>query len=238
MEKEEMNEETKVKNRKWLKYVILGIFLIVIIVVTVLLTKIITPYIEDLGKYGYFGVFILGVITNASVIIPVPIISLPILTGVASQFDPYSIAVVYALGATLGESVSYGAGSIGRKIIDKIVKKKIISNNSFLSQGKKVVEKYTGLAMLNEEKNRKEGFYHRLERWLGKITKKWLKKYGGLAIFVLALQPILPFDVAGIIAGSVKYPYWKFFTFCFAGRTIKYIIMIVLGIELWKVIFH
>ena len=38
----------------------------------------------------------------------------------------------------------------------------------------------------------------------------WMKRHGSWGIFLISLQPILPFDVAGLLAGASKLPLWKF----------------------------
>ena len=235
--KEAVIKLARAKNRQTILILLIAVFLIAITVVTVFIGRAINPYIRGFGQYGYLGAFLLGLIINASVLVPVPIIVTPLLTGLAAEHDPYSIAVAYALGATFGESVSYGVGSVVVARITRI-KEWIIAKDSFYSQAGRWLGKYSGLTMLRKEQDRKEGFYQRLVRWLRPRTEKWLKKYGGWAIFVLALQPVFPFDVAGIVAGAAKYPYYKFFIFCFAGRIVKYIVMIGGGIEVWRLIFH
>lgn len=57
----------------------------------------------------------------------------------------------------------------------------------------------------------------------------WLKRYGGLAVFVFALLPILIFDLLGIVAGSFKFPLWKFILACWAGRLIRCLVEAYLG---------
>ena len=51
----------------------------------------------------------------------------------------------------------------------------------------------------------------------------WVKDKGPLMISILALQPFLPFEVAGLVAGSLKMPIGKFFLATLAGSSIKYI---------------
>ena len=46
----------------------------------------------------------------------------------------------------------------------------------------------------------------------------WMKRYGSITIFAFALAPFLPFDVAGIAAGTLKFPFWKFVAATIAGR--------------------
>ncbi len=59
--------------------------------------------------------------------------------------------------------------------------------------------------------------------------EKWIQRWGAWAIFVLGIQPVLPFDVAGIIAGTAKMPVRKFLLALWAGRFPKYIIFAYLG---------
>jgi membrane protein YqaA with SNARE-associated domain len=57
----------------------------------------------------------------------------------------------------------------------------------------------------------------------------WMKRHGMLAIFLMSLQPILPFDVAGLVSGAAKMPIWKFLLPCWAGRFPKYLAACYLG---------
>ena len=53
----------------------------------------------------------------------------------------------------------------------------------------------------------------------------WMDRYGPLAVFLISLQPILPFDVAGLLAGASRMPLWKFLLACWAGKFPKYILL-------------
>ncbi len=57
----------------------------------------------------------------------------------------------------------------------------------------------------------------------------WMKRHGMLAIFLMSLQPILPFDVAGLVAGAAKMPLWQFLLPCWAGRFPKYLVACLVG---------
>lgn len=54
----------------------------------------------------------------------------------------------------------------------------------------------------------------------------WVKRYGMWAISFLAFQPILPFDIAGLVAGASRMPVAKFLLACFLGKFPKYLIII------------
>ena len=43
-----------------------------------------------------------------------------------------------------------------------------------------------------------------------------------MTIFVFSLVPFF-FDLAGIAAGALRFPFWKFLLVCWLGRTILYI---------------
>ncbi len=57
--------------------------------------------------------------------------------------------------------------------------------------------------------------HNRLYRRLTALTEEWC----GLSIFLFAATP-LPFDIAGLWAGSVRYPFWRYLTLAFAGKII------------------
>jgi uncharacterized membrane protein YdjX (TVP38/TMEM64 family) len=57
----------------------------------------------------------------------------------------------------------------------------------------------------------------------------WVKRYGGLAIFLLALIPNPLFDMAGITAGALKMPVQKFLLFLWLGKVLKMLIFALLG---------
>jgi uncharacterized membrane protein YdjX (TVP38/TMEM64 family) len=53
-------------------------------------------------------------------------------------------------------------------------------------------------------------------------VEKWVKRWGWIAIFVLSIVPFF-FDIAGIIAGAMRMPVWKFFLATWLGRTVIYV---------------
>jgi membrane protein YqaA with SNARE-associated domain len=49
----------------------------------------------------------------------------------------------------------------------------------------------------------------------------YMQRYGLATIIVLAIIPNPFFDVAGVVAGALKMPVWKFMLACFVGKAIK-----------------
>jgi len=50
---------------------------------------------------------------------------------------------------------------------------------------------------------------------------KWMSRAGDITIVVLSLIPNPFFDLAGIAAGTLHYPLWRFLLACWVGKTIK-----------------
>lgn len=49
----------------------------------------------------------------------------------------------------------------------------------------------------------------------------WMEKYGNVTILVLAFIPNPLFDLAGMVAGILKMPIWKFLIYCVVGKILK-----------------
>ena len=64
----------------------------------------------------------------------------------------------------------------------------------------------------------------------------WMKRYGHLGIFLISVQPILPVDIAGLLAGASKLAVWKFLLPCWAGKFAKYLLACYLGPALWSLL--
>ena len=47
----------------------------------------------------------------------------------------------------------------------------------------------------------------------------WMERWGTLTILIMSLVPFI-FDLAGIAAGVLRFPFWKFFLLCLLGRTV------------------
>ncbi len=50
---------------------------------------------------------------------------------------------------------------------------------------------------------------------------KWMRKYGDMTILMLAFFPNPLFDLAGLLAGMLKMPIWKFLFYCVIGKILK-----------------
>lgn len=183
------------KEKRWTVY---GSLIVLAIIGSGLLAGKLSPWLKGWEGYGYFGVFLVSFVVNTTIILPAPFmgVTLSLAIGLASRTDLFSVALVYALGATFGEGIGYLLGFAGKKVMG--------------IEGTPAYRK----------------------------AENWLKKYGKWAIIGLSFQPLFPFDIVGIVAGTLKYPFWKFLIFCFLGRIPKYLIMILAGFETWKIFFQ
>jgi membrane protein YqaA with SNARE-associated domain len=69
-------------------------------------------------------------------------------------------------------------------------------------------------------------------------TQNWMKRWGAAAIFVIALIPFLPMDVAGLVAGVSRFPVWKFLLAALGGKAVLYTIMALAGAWGWDIVYR
>jgi uncharacterized membrane protein YdjX (TVP38/TMEM64 family) len=75
-------------------------------------------FFENLKGYGYLGVFVISVILNATVIIPVSAMAVISSLGGALP-SPLLVGLVGGIGAAIGEMTGYIAGRAGRDLLAK-----------------------------------------------------------------------------------------------------------------------
>ncbi|HZT07893.1 MAG TPA: VTT domain-containing protein [Chloroflexota bacterium] len=68
-----------------------------------------------LGRYGYLGVFLVTLLSTASLILPVPYIAAIVFAG--TFLDPRAVALVAGVAAALGELTGYALGYSGRRLV-------------------------------------------------------------------------------------------------------------------------
>jgi membrane protein YqaA with SNARE-associated domain len=131
--------------------------------------------VSQLEGYGYPGIFVFNLLSNATLILPLPGVAVTSLMG--AVFNPFWVAIAAGSGAALGELSGYLAGFSGRVVVERTPN------------------------------------YERVENWM--------KRFGSLAVLVLAFVPNPLFDIAGIIAGALRMNVWRFLLFCWIGKVIK-----------------
>jgi len=63
----------------------------------------------------------------------------------------------------------------------------------------------------------------------------WMRRWGTLTIFIMSVVPFI-FDLAGIAAGVLRFPFWKFFLLCWLGRTLLYVGAALAGAWGWEAV--
>ena len=128
--------------------------------------------VRDLEEFGYAGVFLISLVSSATIILPVPGVLVTSMMG--AVFNPFWIAIAAGTGAALGELSGYLAGFSGQAVAQKAE------------------------------------IYQKMENWM--------RRFGAVTVLVLGFIPNPLFDMAGMIAGALKMPLWKFLLFCTIGK--------------------
>lgn len=72
-------------------------------------------------------------------------------------------------------------------------------------------------------------------RWYDRL-KGWMRKYGEVIVLVMAIIPNPLFDVAGMVAGALRMPLWRFLIWCWIGKVIKMLLFALGGATIFKLI--
>jgi len=177
------------KRASWLKkrlIPLLALLLAVVITVGLFLYR---DKLPEFGNYGYLGAFLSGLISNATIILPVP--GILVLFALGTVCNPVLVGLVGAAGGIIGEMTGFMAGYGGREIVQ--------------SHGR-----------------------------LYATAEKWMKRRGGWVIFAFAAVPLPVLDIAGVVAGALRYPLWKFFLIAWVGKSIKYVVLVLAGAWGWQ----
>jgi membrane protein DedA with SNARE-associated domain len=70
-------------------------------------------------------------------------------------------------------------------------------------------------------------------KWYVRI-QNWMRRWGGPTIFAVSAIPNFFVRLATTAAGTLHYPLWKFFIFCWAGKTIKSLAFAFAGAGLFE----
>jgi uncharacterized membrane protein YdjX (TVP38/TMEM64 family) len=183
--------QAETEQESWLRKKLIPILTIVLVIAIsvglYVFNRLYPETVSDFKNYGYLGAFLVGLVANATIILPIP--GLVILIAIGTISNPILVGLIGAVGGVIGEIIGYVAGLGGR-------------------------------GLLGNEK-----IYARAE--------KWMRKRGFITVFIFALIPLLPVDIAGLVAGALRYSMWKFFLACFLGKSILYILVVQTSVWGW-----
>ncbi len=74
-------------------------------------------HLQELKQYGYAAVFLVGLVSNATLILPVP--GLAVSSVMGSVLNPWIVGLVGGVGQALGELTGYMAGYSGQTWVDE-----------------------------------------------------------------------------------------------------------------------
>lgn len=97
---------------------LLRILILVIVIALSIYLVLVRDQIASLERYGYLGIFLLSILANATVIVPLPGILL--VSTMGAVFNPFWVAVAAGCGASLGELSGYVAGFSGQPMAEKV----------------------------------------------------------------------------------------------------------------------
>ena len=85
-------------------------------ILTVVVILLLREPISRLGVYGYWGVFLVSLLGNATLIFPAP--SFALVFAVGGTLHPLWVGLAAGVGAALGEMTGYLAGVSGRAVFE------------------------------------------------------------------------------------------------------------------------
>ena len=101
---------------------ILRILLLVVLMAGTILLIINRDKIQHLEVYGYPCIFLVSLLSNATILVPLP--GVMITSAMAMVFNPFWVAIASGAGAALGELSGYLMGVSGQPMLEKSEKVK------------------------------------------------------------------------------------------------------------------
>ena len=73
--------------------------------------------VKNLEEFGYVGIFLISIATNATIIFPLPGVAFT--TAMGAIFNPLGVAISAGFGAAIGELTGYMAGFSGQGVVER-----------------------------------------------------------------------------------------------------------------------
>ena len=103
------------EKRSWRRF--LGPILALLIAVVISLSVyVISDRVEQFGQYGYPGIFVLNMLSSATIVVPAP--GLAVVSVMGAVLNPFIVGVCAGAGDAVGELTGYLAGYSGRAVIE------------------------------------------------------------------------------------------------------------------------
>jgi len=99
-------------NRKNILRIIALVFVLALTVILIINRD----SVKQLESLGYPGIFLASMLTNATLILPIP--GVLITSAMGAVFNPFWVAIASSSGATVGEISGYLAGFSGQAVVE------------------------------------------------------------------------------------------------------------------------
>jgi membrane protein DedA with SNARE-associated domain len=158
---------------------------------------------DPLGKYSYAGVFLVNLVSTATLFFPVPGITAAANVLIATEASdarfPWLVGVAGGTGMAIGELTAYYVGVLGSHITEP-----------------------------RRLPRRIEPLVRRIAGVIGTLMRRW----GTVTLFVLAAIPDPVFEFAAVSAGSVRMPLRRYCAAVLAGCIVRGLTLAYLGTKL------
>lgn len=118
---------------------------------------------------------------------------------IGATLNPLLVSLFAGLGSAIGETTGYTAGYATRTLVQNPTDSNPTDSNPAAQKA-----------------------------WYFRVVD-WMARYPFLTLFVLSAIPNFLTDLSGLIAGRIGYPYWKFLTATFLGKTVRFGMSAYLG---------
>ena len=108
------SEKSQDPRNPWWQVVATGVLAVIVTVAVFVVAKRVDP--EQLKRYGYLGVFLISMLSSATIVLPAP--SLAIVSVVGAVLSPYLLGPCAGAGEAIGELTGYLAGYSGRAVVE------------------------------------------------------------------------------------------------------------------------
>ncbi len=165
---------------------------------------------DDLEALGYPGVFLANFLGTATLFVPVP--------GLTAAGQ----ALIVVLARSLNPALVAVLGGLGMALAE-------------------LTAYAAGWGLREVGSRHPMPVRGRLGRWLAAVARavdRLMLRYGVPTLFVLAAVPNVLFEFAGITAGAVRMPVWRFLSAVAAGKLLRAFLLAYLGERLLDFFEH
>jgi len=114
----------QLQKRSWIRRYWISLVSIIIIIAFSAVIYFTGALSGDLWAYGYLGVFLVSILGSVVILVPIP--SLPVVFLMGMILNPWLVALMVGLGEPIGEIPTYLAGRGGRTSMEKWEKKRFL----------------------------------------------------------------------------------------------------------------